>query len=418
MRNLCVKFLHKFTIFYTFILCVRFICLPLIAISFIHRAILKPFNGKYLIKGINFFSIITTGGTGGHIFPAIRFSSHAAINGQSICIVTNKNSLPLLKNLGYLHKNHFFYTEEPCESPNGMVVRCLNIQPLKKNIKSIVSFTLAAMRAFWMMCTHGALVNNIIGFGGYVSFPTLFWGVIFCKKIYIHEQNIVFGKVNQLFIPFAKKIFTCLPIECGDVLQKKTYHTGMPLRRSVEQQGFIRKNTVGGEIRILIMSGSSGGGESASAITPAVIHFAKKLDGNIKVYHQASGEHAKTIQKQYERHHIKYEIKAFFDDVYSLLPTVDLCISRSGASSIVDLLSYGVVTIFIPLRNSADNHQIKNASWVAQNNLGFMHKPWESSFYSLVALMGMAIYSNNKLPKNAQKAIKRNARSSMLHYIF
>jgi UDP-N-acetylglucosamine--N-acetylmuramyl-(pentapeptide) pyrophosphoryl-undecaprenol N-acetylglucosamine transferase len=113
-------------------------------------------------------------------------------------------------------------------------------------------------------------------------------------------------------------------------------------------------------------------------------------------------------------------VKPFFDGIYDILPKIDLCISRSGASSIVDLLAFGVPTIFIPLRTSADDHQMKNANWVVQNHLGFLHKPWESNSYNLTALMHLCSSKSfmEQTEYLGQLAIKRGASERMSEEIF
>jgi UDP-N-acetylglucosamine:LPS N-acetylglucosamine transferase len=70
--------------------------------------------------------------------------------------------------------------------------------------------------------------------------------------------------------------------------------------------------------------------------------------------------------------------------------------------------------------NVQNNHQTKNASWVVQNNFGFLYKPWESNFYNLTALMYFALTANTRLniSKQSQTAIKRNARSLIFNHIW
>jgi UDP-N-acetylglucosamine--N-acetylmuramyl-(pentapeptide) pyrophosphoryl-undecaprenol N-acetylglucosamine transferase len=418
-----LKFLKKYTKHQVAFICTIWLCrvllLPLFVFINLHKLIIYPRKGKYFFKKIDFFSIITTGGTGGHLFLAIRMASYIGVKGQNIRIVTNKNALPLFHKLGYTHKGRFFYTEEANECPNAIQIVSLKIQPLKKNIHSISAFIHAMMQSLWFFITRGALIENIIGFGGYVSFPSLFWGCVFGKKIYIHEQNTIFGKVNKLFIPFAQNIFTTFSIEEKPVLSK-IINTGIPLQKTVEQRGFIKK-TPSKSITFLVMSGSSGGGEATPSILSAIVNFTKKYkERTVTVMHQATGDAAKTLKEAYIKHNISYTIQPFFDNIHTILPTIDLCISRSGASSIIDLLSCGVPTIFIPLKNSADNHQLKNAAWVVQNNLGFMHKPWESNFYNFTALIYFALTASRRLniSKNGQIAIKRNARSLIYDHIF
>lgn len=405
---------HNTLIFLLFFL--QFIFSPFYFLSFLHYLSIKPFSGKYLFKKINFFSIITAGGTGGHIFPAMRLASYFNIKGKKIRFVCDSKTPKLLSKIGYIEKNNFFYTENAFECPNSIPLTILNIKPVKKNIQSLANFIYAMWQSFIFMLLYGALVQKIIGFGGYASFPMMFWGVIFRKKIYIHEQNTVFGKVNRIFMPFAHKIFTTFPVE-NYPTQKNIYHTGMPVPYFLEnkQSATIKHDDI---LRILVISGSSGINKTSDAITSAIIAFASKYKGNIHIYHQASKESSLVISEKYKENNISHTIQPFFENIYSLLPQVNLCISRSGASSIVDLLTFSIPTIFMPLENSAENHQLKNALWVVKHNLGFLYKPWESNFYNLSALMYFALTSGIQAKLQKASAIKLNARSLIFHHLY
>ena len=84
--------------------------------------------------------IIAGGGTGGHIFPALRMASYIQQNGQNIKFITNSGAIPLLQKIGYMHKNLFFYTEEVHECPDPFKVFSLSIVPFAKNRNSIFTF--------------------------------------------------------------------------------------------------------------------------------------------------------------------------------------------------------------------------------------------------------------------------------------
>ena len=362
---------------------------------------------------ISTFSIVTTGGTGGHLFPAIEFASRAVIS-RKITLVCDKNIKPLLEKR-YKTKNNF--EKQGIYSSFG-VVDCffLPIIPLKKNLQSFLCFVLSMLKIFFYFLKNCFFIRNIIGFGGYVSFPVLFFAVILRKKIFIHEQNAVFGKMNLIFLCFASKIFTFLPIK---TTLKNVINVGMPLPLAIESREriIIRKKT--DMINILIISGSSGGIESNKSILPAVINFSKKHK-NIHVMHQVSNDFVNDVVEKYIKHNISCDVRPFFDNIYDILEITNVAISRAGASSIVDLLSFGVPTIFIPLKTSADNHQVKNANWVVSNNLGLVHKPWESNSYNLSALINLCVSDELALRSLniGQFAIKRGASMQMLKEIF
>lgn len=403
-------------LFYFAITFLRLLIFPIIVISWLHYLFAKYTKLEHFFYPIKIFTVITTGGTGGHIFPAIRLGSYFQQKGKNVCFYTNEISRHFFERKGYVSKKYyresFYYTEDSLESPGAMLFFATNkIIPFRKNFNSVKNFCIGMLQGFWFFCTRGGLVKNVVGFGGYASFPMLFWGMVFFKKIYLHEQNTKLGKVNNLFFHFCEKCF----IAFNSMRGKKIIYSGMPLTQFSEKRRFI-KRVIEDKTNILVISGSNGGGEAAKIVVPAIINFAKER--YVKVYHQASGSEADEIKKIYRKNRIPCEVLPFFENIYEILPSINIAISRSGASSIVDLLSFGVPTIFMPLQFSSQNHQVANALWIMQNHAGFICKYWETNIYSLVGLMNITIGGTKNLSRNGQVIIRRNARSVIYTTIF
>ena len=368
------------------------------------------FDTRISIRKLN---IVTTGGTGGHLFPAISFAIECNQENRMI-LISDANSIPMISKRNFVKKE---FLHNAINSPTGTILLLtLPILPLRKRVKSFLYLWVSILKSLMYFILYGFLFRKVTGFGGYASFPTLFWAVILRKPIFLHEQNAVFGKVNLIFAIFAQKIFTFFSIHSN---LHNVYNVGMPLPEAISSKPRIIKREQTDKIQLLIISGSGGGAESVKSILPAVINFSRKHK-NLHVMHQAGESIAQEIRDRYEKHHISCEVKPFFDGIYDILPKIDLCISRSGASSIVDLLAFGVPTIFIPLRTSADDHQMKNANWVVQNHLGFLHKPWESNSYNLTALMHLCSSKSfmEQTEYLGQLAIKRGASERMSEEIF
>lgn len=417
-----LSFTHR--LFVAFIWLLRVIFTPIVLVigiisvihyyleEFVHRfqRVRGYFDTRYSIRKLN---VVATGGTGGHLFPALNFAMQSS-SAQRMGLISDSKAISIiLKRYKVRNKtiNNIIYCGE-----GKIRWLFLPIIPLKQSFKSLLLFILSMIKSFFQFFIYGFFLRKIVGFGGYASFPTLFWGVVFRKQVFIHEQNAVFGKVNFLFLIFAKKIFTFIPIETP---LRNVYNVGMPLSNAIELGGRFVKRQKTEILNILIISGTNAGAESVKSILPAVINFSKKHK-DIHVMHQASGSVAVELEERYKKHGISYDIKPFFENIHEILPQVSLAISRSGASSIADLLAFGVPTIFVPLKTSADNHQVKNANWVVNNNLGFLHKPWESNSYSLTALMNLCVSESfsGQMSRLAQLAIKRNANAAMFSEIF
>ena len=133
--------------------------------------------------------VIAAGGTGGHVFPAISLVEELIKQKKEVIFLFDHRVKEIVLQNKKLLKNKFveFYI--------------LNIS---KNFKNIFSSALSFFKVFLLLIKERP--NIVLGFGGYTSFTTLLSAKILFKPIILHEQNIVIGFVNKLFLPIARKI--------------------------------------------------------------------------------------------------------------------------------------------------------------------------------------------------------------------
>ncbi|MCV3769779.1 MAG: UDP-N-acetylglucosamine--N-acetylmuramyl-(pentapeptide) pyrophosphoryl-undecaprenol N-acetylglucosamine transferase, partial [Wolbachia pipientis] len=129
--------------------------------------------------------ILATGGTGGHIFPAITLAKALKLRGYNCILFTNKKTD---KNIDVES-----YTLPVCRPSNNK---------FKFFLLLIYSFILALYRI------RKLKPKLVIGFGSYATFPTLLAAKVFSIPIILHEQNILLGRVNRFFLSSAKLIAT------------------------------------------------------------------------------------------------------------------------------------------------------------------------------------------------------------------
>ena len=139
--------------------------------------------------------VIFTGGTGGHVIPAVNFGNYVIDQGhQCVLFVDKRGSLYSNKFKGQIHiikSSHF----------KGSIL--FKIKSLLKLLSSFIQCLFLIIKI---------KPNACLSFGSYAAFAPLFITIllkIFIKiNIYIHEQNTVIGKVNLIFLPFADTFFT------------------------------------------------------------------------------------------------------------------------------------------------------------------------------------------------------------------
>ncbi|WP_372713843.1 glycosyltransferase, partial [Ilyobacter sp.] len=127
--------------------------------------------------------ILTTGGTGGHIYPALAVARELKKRGVTPVFV------------GTTHR-----MEKEMIPQEGYTFIGLDIKPLK-NISSIFKMLKGMVKAIGIVRKEKP--DAIMGFGNYISVPALLAGIILGKKIYLQEQNANLGFANKLFYKFA-----------------------------------------------------------------------------------------------------------------------------------------------------------------------------------------------------------------------
>ena len=135
--------------------------------------------------------IFSTGGTGGHIFPALNLMKHFSEKGHEVLIVTDKKGKEFIKDYSQF-KSYILNTET--FTNKGIVKKFLSL--------FIILFAIVKS----IIILKKEKPNIIFGFGGYVSFPISFASRFFKLPLIIYENNIIIGRANKYLLSFSKKI--------------------------------------------------------------------------------------------------------------------------------------------------------------------------------------------------------------------
>ncbi len=306
--------------------------------------------------------LIITGGTGGHVMPAISFGNY----------VINKGHLCYL----FVDKRGFKYTN----SFNGKII-LINSKNFSSNIFlncfSFISLLIGFFQSlFYLLKIRPSIV---IAFGSYASFAPLLALTIlkpFDNKVYLHEQNSVLGKVNRLFSFKVNKIF--LNFKKTNRIKKKyvnkCYHVGLPQNYEIKYKYRDSNLTKDEIIKIFILGGSQGAKNLNRKLVNLFINFPKDILNQLEFLFQCPISQKEYIEKKLKSVNlkIKYELNDFYYDIYDKLYENDLLIARSGAGTINDVVFSQIPSILVPLPSSADQHQLINASFLVKQNAAFL----------------------------------------------
>ena len=337
--------------------------------------------------------IFSTGGTGGHIFPAINLMKHFSDNGYEVLLITDARGENFIKNYPRFR---------------SYVLKAGT--PTNKNFfKRLLSFLVI----FYSIIKSIVILKKekpdlIFGFGGYVSFPTSFASKFFNLPLVIYENNMVLGRTNKYLSLFSKKIFVAkkITINFPEKYKSKTYEVGPILDKNIINYSISKKNTNKENFSILVLGGSQGA-EIFGKIIPPVIKLIKNEGHQIEIIQQCIISQKSLIVDFYKKNNIKNYVFQFDKDILALILSSDLAITRCGASTTAELTHTLTPFIAVPFPHSMDNHQLLNAKYYESLGCCWTIEQGDFNSKNLFNLM-MEIMKDKKKLENICENMKKN----------
>ncbi len=288
--------------------------------------------------------LISTGGSGGHIIPAITLYEHLK-NNFEIFLTTDKRGIK------YLDKKTYDYS-------------LIEIPRISKNFFKIpyilFFFILSFIKSFFFIKNNN--IQILISTGGYMSLPLCISAKLLKRKIFLFEPNMVIGRSNKFFLKFSEKII-CYSDKLKNFpaeLKDKIFVINPLLRAKIYKEKINTKNIIKKSFKILIIGGSQGAEFFDNEISELMVDIFK--DYEISIVQQITTKNKlKLIKEKYSKAGIQNELFNFNEEIYKNYNQIDFAITRSGASTISELLFFNVPFLAIPLPKSMDNHQFYNA---------------------------------------------------------
>lgn len=307
--------------------------------------------------------LIASGGTGGHIFPALVVAKELISNGFNVIFATDRRFHNFSEHFDdILSLNEFNLIIIDAKQPkSGVIARCMTVVNTIKNI----------YKSYFLI--KKTKTNLIVGFGSYTFLPIAIGGFFARVKILVHEQNSFIGLGNRIASIFATKVMTSFKNTQGfyRFTLKKAVFTGMPIRSEILELHHKMENkninynafySIGNKINIFVTGGSQGASIFKKVIPEAMKFFGDDILSKITIYHQCRVNEVDELFEKYNDIGVRCKVAPFFDKPGELMTNSHIAISRSGAGSVFDLSTCGTPTIFVPLKNSANNHQYYNAT--------------------------------------------------------
>lgn len=290
--------------------------------------------------------ILATGGTGGHVFPAVAVARLLARANVPYRIISDKRGQRYLP-------GDVQATIIDSASPSGSLL---------KKLTGVAKLAYATLRLH-----AGFLFNRpavVAAFGGYASAPGLFAAKNLRVPIILHEQNAILGKANRMFARSARLIALSFA-QTGSIEaahRRVCQLVGNPVRPKVlEKMGQVDPDSPGHPFRLLVTGGSQGAAVFSKALPEALEQLPEQLRTNLFLTMQCREELLEKTRDHLTSLGIDHDIRPFFEDLPGHLLRTDLIISRSGASTMAELGVLGVPSLLLPYPHAADDHQRANA---------------------------------------------------------
>lgn len=287
---------------------------------------------------------ITGGGTGGHLSIADAFCTTLVQRGHKVIFMgstTGQDKMWFLDSK--LFSSVYFL------KTSGVVN-----QGKFGKIKALFKIFLAVIKSRQILKQNK--IEAIISVGGFSAAPASLASFIIKIPLFIHEQNAVAGRLNQLLKPYAKLFLS--------VYEADGAKYGYPVKEE-----FIKLARVRDKLNTIIFLGGSQG---AVAINNLALHVAKDLQKKkITIIHQCGKKNYETVKKEYERLGVEVELYPFSDELPQLITRADMAVSRAGASTLWELCANGLVTFFVPYPHAAKDHQFFNAQFIVKQKMGW-----------------------------------------------
>ncbi len=322
--------------------------------------------------------LIATGGTGGHIFPAIETAQALRVRGHLVSFA------------GVL-------------GPSENKIKALNFPVFLLAAKGLddrsfggwfnfasIMFQ-AVFRSFGVV--HKCAPDKIIGFGSYGAFPVVMAGVLMRCPVLIHEQNVVPGRANALLSKIVKKVAISFEASRRYFDPAKAVWTGCPCHYSTivsRSQGLAAFGLEENKKTIVLIGGSQG----SQKLNEIFFELMKDLSASrFQAIHMTGPKELPLYEERYRQANLPVKVYAFINNIGDAYAAADIVIARSGAATVTELGLLGIAAVLVPYP-FAGNHQKYNADILADQGAAIVIEQKDLTKSSLKEAVTRMVFSN------------------------
>ncbi len=307
--------------------------------------------------------IISGGGTGGHIYPAIGIAKELVQLAPEIEIVFIGGRERLESTIIPQHGFRFLPISV-AGFPRKLTWRWLPV------ISQVFS---GFVRSLWLL--RKLKPGVVVGTGGYVSGPVLFAAKLMGIPIMIQEQNAYPGLTNRILARWAKAAYLAFETAVAHLPAHIAKVTGNPIRRTIgavkrERATYEKWGLHPERKTVFVMGGSQGAHAINQAVMDALGHL-KPLHQQLQLVHQTGQTDYKEVNERYRSSLLRHLVQPYFDPIEEVYSIADLMVCRAGGMTISEITACGIPALFIPLPKGGGD-QKWNAQAVADKGAGIV----------------------------------------------
>lgn len=348
--------------------------------------------------------LVTGGGTGGHVNPALAIANTIKENipDAEIAFVGTVRGL-----------------ENQLVPKAGYKLYHVDVRGIRR------SLSLYNIRSLWLAAVSPIKAKKIIkefnpdivvGTGGYVSWPILVAASRMNIPTAVHESNAVPGLAVRKLVPYVDRIFTNFAVS-AEILGKsgKVMQIGCPMLGqfgNISREEARAKLGIGADEKYIVSFGGSLGAAAMNDMAIELMQGYVSSHPEVRYTHATGGDHYESVLAGFNEAELgKYENIELLQYIYDMpyrMAAADLVISRAGAITISELARQGKAAILIPSPNVTDDQQTKNARALADIGGACMIREPELEGGRILSAVA-SLLEDNERRKNMEKAISEFA---------
>jgi UDP-N-acetylglucosamine--N-acetylmuramyl-(pentapeptide) pyrophosphoryl-undecaprenol N-acetylglucosamine transferase len=301
--------------------------------------------------------IMTGGGTGGHIYPALAIAKGllSSDTATEILYVGTRDGM-----------------EARLVPEEGIAFAGISGKGLPRRLSlDTIKVLGKSLKALWetKKILHQFHPDLVVGTGGYVSGPVVLTAALFNIPTLLHEQNAFPGITNRLLARVVRRVMLTFPESMEHFgVKKKLELVGLPIRSEIGQvsrmDGAKHFELRPDRLTLLVTGGSRGARRLNQAMIVVLEHLVRRSDIQV-IWATGKTTYAETIEELKKRaitwKRPEWRVLEYLKDMPEALACADIYIGRAGAASLAELMVAGIPSLLIPYPYAAENHQEHNA---------------------------------------------------------